>query len=292
MPSSAPPPGRPDPAPRRGMGGLVGLLAVLAFVILAAVIVTRREPDRVTEAPPASPVAPPLATLAPMPSDMPASAPPPSDAVPSDAPPVTDPATTVASAEPGLPGARSGRPGPPSRPSRRAGAAPPPGDTRVAEAEVPAIRRGPGTQPPAGSLPRRFVLGTTSIESLKPVGRDLKGFEPGGVGVKRAPEVNGRVELEMDPPQVRPGVDFTVKVYLANDGDRDIPVQEVKVVTLENGKSASRTTPSRARTVKPKQRALLHEVEGVWRESARSWAMDVVVTSSRQDVYRNSLRWE
>ena len=122
--------------------------------------------------------------------------------------------------------------------------------------------------------------------------RDLKGFEPGGVGVKRAPEVNGRVELEMDPPQVRPGVDFTVKVYLANDGSKDIPVQEVKVSTLENGKSASRTMTPRARSVKPQQRVLLHEVSGVWREAARSWAMDVVVTSGRQDVYRNRLHWE
>jgi len=64
------------------------------------------------------------------------------------------------------------------------------------------------------------------------------------------------------------------------------------VSTVENGRSAARTIPSRARTVKPKQRALLHEVEGVWRENARSWTMDVVVTSARKDVYRNRLRWE
>lgn len=260
----------------------MGLLAVLAFVILAAVIVTRREPDRVAEAPPASPVAPPTTT--------PVS--PPSDALPSDAPPLTETAAPIASAEPVAPPAESPQPGRKARPTRRTGAGPAPAGTLVAEAEAPPSRRGPGTPPPVGSVPRRFVLGTTSIESLKPVERDLKGFEPGGVGVKRAPEVNGRVELEMDPPHVRPGVDYTVKVYLRNDGDKDIPVQEVRVSTLENGKTGSRTTPSRTRTVRPRQRALLHEIEGVWRESARSWAMDVVVTSSRQDVYRNRLRWE
>jgi len=116
---------------------------------------------------------------------------------------------------------------------------------------------------------------------------------PGGVGVKRAPEVNGRVVLEMDPPQVRPGVDYTVKVYLANDGNKDIPVQEVKISTVETGKSAaSRTMAPLTRSVKPQQRALLHEASGVWREAARSWSMDVVVTSTRQDVYRNRLHWE
>jgi hypothetical protein len=281
MPSSTPPSGRPGAPPRRGIGGLVGLLAVLAFVILAAVILLRREPGTVAEVPP-SPAAPPTTATT--------LAPPPPSAPPSTEP--ADPAAPVASAEPVAPPAESPPPpGKPTRTTRRAGAAP--GGTRVAEADPPPSRRAPVALPPAGGgLPRRFVLGTTSIESLKPVERDLKGFEPAGVGVKRAPEVNGRVELEMDPPQVRPGVDFTVKVYLANDGTKDIPVQDVKVSTVETGKSASRTMPPLARTVKPQQRALLHEVSGVWREAARSWTMDVVVTSTRQDVYRNRLHWE
>jgi hypothetical protein len=153
-------------------------------------------------------------------------------------------------------------------------------------------RQVPALQPPAGAAPRRFVLDRTTVESLKPVERQIEGFEAGDVGVKRAPEVNGRVELEMNPAQVRPGVDYTVKVYLANDGDKDIPVQEVRVATMENGKSASWPLPVRARSVRPKQRVLLHEVAGVWRENARSWTMDVFVTSSRKDVYRNRLRWE
>jgi hypothetical protein len=276
MPSSTPPPGRPGAPPRRGIGGLLGLLAVLAFVILAAVILIRREPGTIAEVPPASPVVPPTTTPVPPPSE---------------APPSTEPA---ASAEPVAPVAESPLPPPgkPSRPARRAGAAPATGGPRVASADPATSRRGPGALPPMGSSPRRFLLGTTSIESLKPVERDLKGFETGGVGVKRAPEVNGRVELVMDPPQVRPGVDYTVKVYLANDGSKDIPVQEVTVSTAENGKSASRTLTPLARSVKPQQRALLHEVSGVWREAARSWSMDVVVTSGRQDVYRNRLRWE
>ena len=277
MPSSTPPPGRPGAPPRRGMGGLVALLAVLAFVILAAVILTRREPGTIAEVSPASPIVPPTTTLAPLPSD---------------APPSTEPAVPIASAPPVAPDAESSTPGKPARSSRRAGRTPSTGGTRVADADPSSSDRSSGSLPRTGTSPRRFILGTTSIESLKPVERDLKGFEPGGVGVKRAPEVNGRVELEMDPPQVRPGVDYTVKVYLVNDGSKDIPVQEVTVSTVENGKSASRTTSPSTRSVKPQQRALVHEVSGVWRESARSWAMDVVVTSSRQDVYRNRLRWE
>jgi hypothetical protein len=258
------------------MRGLLGLLAVLAFVILAAVILTRRESGTIAEVPPASPVVP--ATTLP--------APPPTE------PPSTEPSAPmpIASAEPVVPVVETPAPAKAPRRSRRAGAAPAAGGTRVADAD-PGSRRGLSGAP-MGSSPRRFLLGTTSVESLKPVGRDLKGFEGGGVGVKRAPEVNGRLELEMDPSQVRPGVDYTVKVYLANDGNRDITVQEVKVATVENGKSASRTASPRTRNVKRQQRVLVHEESGVWREAVRSWAMDVVVTSRNQDVYRNSLRWE
>ena len=284
MPSNTPPPGRPGSAPRRGIGGLVGLLAALAFLILAAVVLIRREPEKVADVPPPSTAAPASA----MPVPPVTEAPPATEATP--APMGTEP-SVAPSAEPAEPAAPAAvtPPGKGRRPSRRAGA-PAAGGTRVADADVTSGR--PGPLSPAGASGRRFVLGTTSVESLKPVERDLKGFESGGVGVKRAPEVNGRLELEMDPPQVRPGVDYTVKVYLANDGSKDIPVQEVKVSTTEDGRSASRTTTPRARSVKPQQRALLHEVSGVWREAARSWAMDVVVTSGRQDVYRNRLRWE
>ncbi len=260
------------------MGGLFGLLAVLAFVVLAAVILTRRDPEPAAPALPPSTAAPATTLQAP----------------PSDVPPSTEPAPetgdAVASAPPAEPAVAPPPSGKAPRSPRRAGSTPSGG--AGTPAIEPSTGRGPGSQPPSGTAPRRFVLGTTSIESLKPVLRDLKGFEPDSVGVKRAPEVNGRVELEMDPPAVRSGVDYTVKVYLANDGAKDIPVQEMKIETVENGKSASRAFTPRARMVKPKQRVLLTEVAGVWRENARAWAMNVVVTSSRQDVYRNRLRWE
>jgi hypothetical protein len=269
MPTSTPP-------PRRGIGGLLGLLAVLAFVVLAAVIVTRRGPEE-AQAPPSTTLAAPPSTLLP----------PPSEAPPSSAPT----SETAASPLPEEPVAASPAAGQAPRPARRPGSKPATGGTRMADSgSLP--HGGPTLPPPSGTAPRRFVLGTTSIESLKPVVRDVKGFESDNVGVKRAPEVNGRVELEMDPATMRPGVDYTVKVYFANDGGKDIPVQEMKVVTVENGKTASRMLTPRSRTVKPKQRVLLSEVEGVWRESARTWAMDVVVTSARQDVYRNRLHWE
>jgi hypothetical protein len=265
------PPQRP---PRSGAGAFT-LLAVLAFLALAAFILMRRETVPVAEAPTLTTMTAPASPA--MPSEPPPSALPEASPEPSPA----------ASAEPASPApAAAGEP----RPRRRAAA--PNAGTRVADAGVAPNNLPPLPPPPTSGGGRRFVLGATSVESLKPVARTMPGFEASGVGVKRAPQVNGRVVLEMDPPQVRPGVDYTVKVYLANDGDQDIPVQGLTVVTLEDGKRTSRTPPSAARTVKPKQRVLVHEVTGVWREAAKTWSMEATVTSAKQDVYRNRLSWE
>jgi hypothetical protein len=278
MPSTPP----PKPAPRSGAGAFT-LLAVLAFLALAAFLLMRREPAGPLPSPP------PVAAASPMPvASPPAAAESPAAGFPMpDASPATmeaSPTAPVAAGEP-EPAAGGG-----TRPRRRAPASPAPGP-RVADAGGMSTRL-PAAPPPVPAGGRRFVLGTTVVESAKGVPRNLPGFDAAGVGVKRAPEVTGRVVLEMDPPQVRPGVDYTVKVWLANDGDKDIPVQAVKVTTIEDGRTIARNPPPGARSVKPKQRALVHEFSGVWREAARAWAMEVTVTSERQDVYRNRLSWE
>src|SRR5712691_3520755 len=90
---------------------------------------------------------------------------------------------------------------PPRAPAAGGGAAPP--ARRAAKPPVtapgPAV---PAAQPPnkASGTGRSFVLGTTVVESLRAVGRDLQGFDTSGVGVKRAPKVEGAVEIVMQPP--------------------------------------------------------------------------------------------
>jgi hypothetical protein len=268
-------PQTPQRAPRSGAGAFT-LLAVLAFLALAAFILMRRETVPVA-------VAPTLTTPAASPSPLAPSEPPPSALAEASPEPSPIPSAEPASPAPAVPGE--------PRPRRRAAPAEGSG-TRVADAGVATSQLPPLPPPPTSGGGRRFVLGATTVESLKPVARTMPGFDASGVGVKRAPQVNGRVVLEMDPPQVRPGVDFVVRVYLANDGDQDIPVQGLTLVTLEDGKRTSRTPAPAARTVKPKQRALVHEMSGVWREAARTWSMEATVTSSKQDVYKNRLSWE
>jgi hypothetical protein len=273
-------PSTPPREPRRSGAGALTLFAVLAFVALAAFLLMRRESPPVADVP--APTVAPAPSLAP-PSDVPPSAAVEAVAEPS---PEASPAPEGASPAP----APAGEPRPRRRPAGSTASGPRTADSGTTSVGTRLPPPPPPLTPAAGG--RRFVLGASTVESLKPVTRDIAGFEAAGVGVKRAPQVNGRVVLEMDPPEMRPGVDYTVKVYLANDGDREIAVQGLTLVTVENGKTTSRTPAPAARTVRPKQRALVHEFAGVWREAARSWALEATVTSARQDVYKNRLSWQ
>src|SRR5262249_31901602 len=123
-------------------------------------------------------------------------------------------------------------------------------------------------------------------------GKDLTGFDTSGVGVKRAPKVEGTIELVMDPPQVKGGEPYAVKVFLKNEGRKPIDVGDMKVSLTVDGKRSTRPLPPKPRQIAPMQRALLEELPGVWRSDVSDWSMEAVVTSKQQDVYRNTLTWK
>ena len=178
--------------------------------------------------------------------------------------------------------------------------------TSVGGAAAPRPRR--AARPPALATPapvapappvsaqaasgRSFVLGTTVVESLRSVGRDLQGFDTSGVGVKRAPKVEGQVELVMQPERVKTGDPYAVLVFLKNDGKKTIEVEEMKVSMIVDGKWSTRPLPAKVKQVPPKQRVLLEELPGIWKAGVNDWAVEAVVTSKNQDVYRNRLTWK
>jgi hypothetical protein len=139
---------------------------------------------------------------------------------------------------------------------------------------------------------RSFVLDTTVVESLRSVGRDLDGFDTSGIGVKRAPKVEGRVELQIHPPTVEAGRPYVVMVFLKNDGKKPIELGEMKVSMIVDGKWSTRPLAPKVKQVRPKQRVLLEELPGIWRSGVNEWAVEAVVTSKNQDVYRNRLTWK
>jgi hypothetical protein len=201
------------------------------------------------------------------------------EAAPSAAAPAVE-AEAVPAAPPRAPAAGGGAPPPARRPARPPVTAP-----------APVVPVPPPPSQAAGAG-RSFVLGTTVVESLRSVGRDLQGFETSGVGVKRAPKVEGQLELVMQPPRVKLGDPYSVMIFLKNDGKKSIEVDEMKVSMIVDGKWSTRPLPPKVKQIAPKQRVRLEELPGVWRGAVSDWAVEAVVTSKSQDVYRNRLTWK
>ena len=172
---------------------------------------------------------------------------------------------------------------PPAARPRPLRSAPPTSGRPGTSAEAP-----PPPAPPR--VARTFAFGATSVESLKQGGgKGLSGFD--AAGVKRAPDVPGRIEFEISPETVKAGDGYQVRVYLVNDGKKAIRLEKMTVSVESDGQRSSRDFPPRSQAVAVHERALLAELPGVWKDAA-SWNVDVAVTSKRQDVYRNQFTWK
>jgi hypothetical protein len=183
----------------------------------------------------------------------------------------------------GADGGAASRARPPAAKPRPARSAPPISGRPATGTEVP-----PPPAPPR--VARSFASGATSVESLKQGGgKGLSGFDT--AGVKRAPDVPGRIEFEMSPETVKAGDGYQVRVYLVNDGKKAIRLEKMTVSVESDGQRSARDFPPRSQAVAVHERALLAELPGVWKDAA-SWNVDVAVTSKRQDVYRNQFTWK
>jgi hypothetical protein len=142
---------------------------------------------------------------------------------------------------------------------------------------------------------RSFVPSRTSSENIRGVSRSLSGFDSRRgkeVTVKRAPDVDGRIEFTTTPAKVKPGDKYSVRVSLINEGKRTIEIRELEVATAQNGKVSSNTVKPRVKDVAPRQNEVIHEISGTWDRNTASFTVTVRVMSERLDLYRNQLAWK
>jgi len=157
-------------------------------------------------------------------------------------------------------------------------------------AEPAAGKKAAGAAP--GAARDSFVAGRTTVETGKEKG-GLAGFDTSGVNVKgQSADFAGRLDLAMEPAVLRPGDAYALKIYVVNEGKKDIKPSGITFTTSVNGKPSPGTLQPRARDVAPQQRVLVQEVAGVWPEGVTAWSTEVVVNAGKGESLRSRLTWK
>jgi tetratricopeptide (TPR) repeat protein/tRNA A-37 threonylcarbamoyl transferase component Bud32 len=157
--------------------------------------------------------------------------------------------------------------------------------------------------PPGGGTAAQpahgFVAGASVAEAAQPEsGSAPPGFED-------TPEVEvhagtqaaalpGRLEIEASPASPQPGDRYTISAFLLNGGDQPIELTRVVVTTIvDNQKRGPAPVELSVSVVAPGQRALVFQLRPqIWKKGTRSWEMEIVVSTSRNNTYRNTLAWK
>jgi tetratricopeptide (TPR) repeat protein len=146
------------------------------------------------------------------------------------------------------------------------------------------------TSPAPTAAVRHFVGGKTVIATRSARG-DLQGFDTADVKQKKMPEFVGRIEFETAPSSPTSGEDFSVRVYLVNEGKKPLRLKAVSLVTTVNGVRTPATLTPFVRELGPTQRGMVAQVRGVWGADVESWSLEAAITSDRDETGTNRLSW-
>jgi hypothetical protein len=158
-----------------------------------------------------------------------------------------------------------------------------PGSARAREGKASA-------QSAAAAARKAFVAGRTVVQSGRQSKGGMSGFE--GAEVAKAPDYSGRIEFESSPRNPGPGDNYSVQVFLVNDGKKPFKIGSVSSSLVVNGTRAGGAAGAPpANEVKPQGRVRLQEIPGVWPQDVSTWSLEVTVTSDQSDTFKNTLTW-
>jgi hypothetical protein len=106
------------------------------------------------------------------------------------------------------------------------------------------------------------------------------------------PEFRCQIGFEANPPAVRPGEDYTIKVFLLNKGDKPLRLRDLTLTTTSNGARSTRPATPPTREVAPGSAGPLADVSGALEETVGSWSLEAQVTSPKGDVCLNRITWK
>ena len=128
--------------------------------------------------------------------------------------------------------------------------------------------------------------GSTQVQAAKKPGKAPAGFDTEDVLADR--DFLCKLAFEYAPAAVRPGDGYSVRVFMVNDTAKPIKMKSIALTVSSNGSRESRPTQS-VREAAPRQMTLLGEFGGSWGENVQTWALEAVVTSSKDDSCRSRL---
>ena len=144
---------------------------------------------------------------------------------------------------------------------------------------------------------KSFVPGRTEAKGAPSKG--MVGFdETAGVVAHagtQAAGLPGAIMFEATPQVPKPGEAFKVAVFLSNEGSQPIPLAPMmSVSTTVDGKPIKGQLAPATATVAPGQKGLVFQTPSgmVWKDSTQSWVMEIIVTTQRNETYRNTLTWK
>jgi hypothetical protein len=83
-----------------------------------------------------------------------------------------------------------------------------------------------------------------------------------------------------------------VIVSFVNEGKRSVDVKDLALTTTRNGEDTTAAVQPLVKSIASMQNEVLYELTGTWDKATTSWGIEVRLTSSRHDVYRNALAWK
>jgi hypothetical protein len=191
-----------------------------------------------------------------------------------------------------------------ARRSVLAGAKVPPGpagatptaDERASSASPGGTAGSPSSSPnpveasPATSLPvRSFVTGKSVVASGRS-GGGLAGFD--SAKTRKMPDLAGRLEFEIEPGAPGAGEEWSLRVYLVNEGKKAVHLRGVALTVTTDGKRSSLGSTVREHDVTPQMRALVAEARGTWPTGVTSWSLEAVASSDRDETCTSRLTWQ
>ena len=145
---------------------------------------------------------------------------------------------------------------------------------------------------------KTFVPSRTQAQSVetRKGGAGPDGFETDTTVVAKkgsqAADLPGKILFEIEPEAVKPGENYTVKVYLLNEGHAPIQITQMLMNPRINGHGVSAPVTAQTKDVAPGAKALLMSSRDLWREDTSSWSMEVTVTTARGETYKNQVTWK